>query len=154
MKKQVVTVSRLMTTTVVTVEMDDSLAAIKDIFDNTSFHHLLVVNDTRLLGVVSDRDLFKALSPHLGTAAETQRDLNSLDKKVHQIMTRGAITLPPDATVYDAIEIFDQHKISCIPIVDTEKRVLGILSWRDILRALEKKHKRKSIKETVKKKES
>ncbi|MGS2717893.1 CBS domain-containing protein [Eionea flava] len=142
MSKQGITVDRLMTSTVVTVEMDDSLSVVKDIFDNTSFHHLLVVNDKRLLGVVSDRDLLKALSPHLGTAAETLRDLRSLDIKVHQVMTREAIILPPQASIYDAVEVFNREKISCIPIVDSKKHVVGILTWRDILRALEKKHKR------------
>lgn len=142
MSKQGGTVNRLMTSTVVTVEMDDSLSVVKDIFDNTSFHHLLVVNDKRLLGVVSDRDLLKALSPHLGTAAETLRDLKSLDAKVHQIMAREVITLSPQASVYDAVKVFNREKISCIPIVDEKRHVVGILTWRDILRALEKKHRR------------
>lgn len=142
MSKQELRVSHLMTPTVVTVEMDDPLSLVKDIFDNTSFHHLLVVNEHRLLGVVSDRDLLKALSPYLGTAAETRRDLVSLDKKVHQIMTREAVTLQPKAHVYDAVEVFNTHKISCIPIVDSSDHVKGILTWRDILRALGKKYSR------------
>ncbi len=49
-------------------------------------------------------------------------------------MTRKPITLKSDARIYDALEIFDQHKISCIPIVDTDNRPVGIISWRDILR--------------------
>ena len=126
----------IMSKTVVTVEMDDSLAVIKEIFDNTGFHHLLVVESDKLLGVISDRDLLKALSPNIGTLSETVRDLASLNKRAHQIMTRKAVTLGPDAAIVDAIEIFNTHNISCIPVVDEQNKPVGIISWRDILKTL------------------
>ncbi len=122
---------------VVTVEMDDPLRVVKEIFDNTKFHHLLVVENGVLCGVVSDRDLLKALNPNVGTIRETAQDAAVLNKKVHQIMTRKLITLGLDASFYDALEIFDQHRVSCIPIVDANReKALGIISWRDILRAI------------------
>ena len=129
-------VRRIMSTSVVTVAMDDPLARIKDIFDRHGFHHVLVVEDGRLVGVVSDRDLLKALSPHLGKASETARDLASLGKRAHQIMSRNLVTLPADADVHDAIQTFNRSRVSCIPIVDAENRPVGIVSWRDILRAI------------------
>ncbi len=123
-----------MTARVVTVEMDDRLAIVKDIFDSTQFHHVLVLDEKGVLaGIVSDRDLLKALSPYLGSAAETPRDLATLNKRVHQIMSRRLVTLGPDATVDDAIGQLLAHRISCIPIVDRGYRPLGIVSWRDLL---------------------
>ncbi len=50
----------IMSVRVVCVEFDDTLATVKHIFDNLKFHHLLVVEDGKLYGIVSDRDLFKA----------------------------------------------------------------------------------------------
>ncbi len=44
--------SSIMTTTVMTVGLDDTLMTIKQIFDNVKFHHLLVVDQKRLFGVV------------------------------------------------------------------------------------------------------
>ncbi len=126
-----------MSKSVVIVEMDDSLKMVKEIFDNTRFHHLLVVESGKLFGVISDRDLLKALSPNIGTAAETTGEAATLNKRVHQIMTRKPVTLAPNAGIYDAIEIFNSYKISCIPVVDDERKPIGIISWRDILRALE-----------------
>lgn len=128
-------VETIMSKTVVTVEMDDSLKIIKNIFDNTFFHHLLVVESSTLFGVISDRDLLKALSPNIGTILETPRDTAALNKRAHQIMTRKPITLLPDADIYQAIEIFNKQIISCIPVVDNTDKPVGILSWRDILRA-------------------
>ncbi len=132
-------VEKMMNKSIVTVEMDDSLKVVKEIFDNVSFHHLLVVESGKLFGVISDRDLLKALSPNIGTASETTSDLATLNKRAHQILTRKPITLSPKSGVYDAIEIFNDHNISCIPVVDEEYKPVGLISWRDILKAIEAK---------------
>jgi acetoin utilization protein AcuB len=127
--------NKIMKTRLATVEMDDKLRVVKDIFDSMGFHHLLVVGDDKTLrGVVSDRDLLRALSPYVGTAAETTRDTASLNKRVHQIMSRQPITLKADGTVEDAVALLLDHRISCVPIVDDRFRPVGIVSWRDILR--------------------
>lgn len=130
-------VSKIMTARVVTVEMDDRLDVVKQIFDTLNFHHLLVVDDRKkLTGIVSDRDLLKALSPQLGSAAETARDTATLSKRVHQIMSRKLVTLHPGAEVADAVRLFLEQRISCIPIVNDEFKPVGILSWRDVMKLL------------------
>jgi len=129
-------VSELMSSKVVAVEMDDKLQVVKEIFDNVKFRHLLVVEDGKLRGVLSDRDLLRAISPNVGTSRETIKDAATLNKRVHQIMTRSPITLPPEAILRDAINVFASHRISCIPIVSPTGQPVGVLSWRDILGAL------------------
>ena len=130
-------VSDIMTARIVTVEMDDRLEKVKEIFDSLHFHHLLVVDEhKKLSGVVSDRDLLRALSPYVGSVAETARDAATLNKRVHQIMTRQPITLHPGAAIADAVKLLLAHRISCIPIVDDEFKPVGILSWRDLLKSL------------------
>jgi acetoin utilization protein AcuB len=130
-------VGSIMTTRVVSVEMDDRLDVVKKIFDTLKFHHLLVVDDHRILkGVVSDRDLLKALSPYVGSAAENARDIATLNRRVHQIMSRNLITLQPRASIPEAVKLFLEHRISCIPIIDEALRPVGILSWRDVLKTL------------------
>ncbi|HBR95804.1 MAG TPA: CBS domain-containing protein [Gammaproteobacteria bacterium] len=126
----------IMTPAVVTIGMDDPLRVASDIFKRTRFHHLLVVESNTLYGVLSDRDLLKAMSPNIGTAAETARDIATLNKRVHQVMSRKPITLEPNATIADAVAIFQTHAVSCIPIVDEERHPVGILSWRDLLGAM------------------
>ena len=117
--------------------MDDRLDVVKKIFDTLKFHHLLVVDDRRILkGVVSDRDLLKALSPYVGSAAENARDIATLNKRVHQIMSRNLITLQPRAPISQAVQLFLDHRISCIPIADETLKPVGILSWRDVLKTL------------------
>src|SRR3981081_2500800 len=97
------TLGEIMTARIVTVEMDDRLEVVKDIFDTMRFHHLLVVDEhKKLSGVLSDRDLLRALSPYVGSATETARDLATLNKRVHQIMTRQPITLRQESGVAEA----------------------------------------------------
>jgi acetoin utilization protein AcuB len=130
-------VGSLMTTRLVSVEMDDRLDVVKKIFDTLKFHHLLVIDDRgKLKGVVSDRDLLKALSPYVGSATENARDIATLNKRVHQIMSRNLITLHPRASVPEAVTLFLEQRISCIPIIDEALKPVGILSWRDILKTL------------------
>ena len=129
-------VEEIMSKSLITVKMDDKLKAVKVIFDNANIHHLLVVESGKLHGVITDRDLLKALSPNIGTSSETYRDTITLNKKVHQIMTSKTITLAPDAEVFDAIHIFNEYDVSCIPVVDDKDIPVGIISWRDIIRAI------------------
>ena len=112
------------------------LGVAKEIFGNVRFHHLLVVENNKLFGVLSDRDLLKALSPNLETAAENREDRATLNKRVHQVMSRKPITLNEKASVYDAIHLFNTEIITCIPIVNDDNRPVGIISWRDIIKML------------------
>ena len=63
---------------------------------------------------------------------------------MHQILTRQPIALLPNAEIYDAIEILNAHNISCVPIVDKENKPVGIISWRDILKAIEAGRKKRN----------
>src|ERR1700679_1612628 len=132
-----VSLADVMTAPLVTVEIDDPLEVVKQIFDSVKFHHLLVVDaGKKLCGVISDRDLLRALSPYIGTASENARDTATLKKRVHQIMTRQPVTLAPEATVADAVRVFLEHRVSCIPVVGPGFKAVGIVSWRDVLKSL------------------
>jgi acetoin utilization protein AcuB len=120
----------------ITIGFDDTLTTVKEIFDAVKFRHLLVVEEGKLHGVVSDRDLLRTMSPFIGSTVETSRDIATLNKRVHQIMTRKPITLSPEADIADAVQLFLTNQISSVPIVNEEFRPVGIVSWRDILRTL------------------
>jgi acetoin utilization protein AcuB len=81
--------------------------------------------------------LLKALSPYVGSPSENLRDAATLNKRVHQIMSRKPITLPPEAAIADAVKLLLAHRISCLPIVNPEFKPIGIVSWRDLLRSFD-----------------
>ncbi len=129
-------VKDIMTRQVVTVGLDDTLGRVKEIFDKRRFHHVLVLEEGKLVAVVSDRDLLRAISPNIGSCKETYEDAATLNKRVHQIATRKLITLLHTASLQDAADIFNKNRISCIPVVDNFGDIVGILSLRDLLRAI------------------
>ena len=125
-----------MTTHVVTVDMDVTLKDIREIFEHASFHHILVTENKKLVGIISDRDLLKTISPYANTPSERTRDAATLKKRAHQIMTRRPITIAVDGSILEAIRLFVEQKISCLPVLNHDGSVAGILTWRDILKAI------------------
>ncbi|GGB70767.1 hypothetical protein GCM10011607_34090 [Shewanella inventionis] len=67
-------IANIMSKRVVSVHMDDSLQSLRELFSATGFHHLLVVHDNVLTGIISDRDFLKAISPFIDTVGERVRD--------------------------------------------------------------------------------
>ncbi|WP_188697194.1 CBS domain-containing protein [Bowmanella pacifica] len=132
-------VSKIMSAPVVTVKMDDNLYRVHEIFQKHKFHHVLVVDGKTLLGVISDRDLLKAVSARIGSSSADARDLASFQKKVYQIMSRNLITINQDDTVLQAVRLFNRHPISCLPVVDENAQWVGIVSWRDIFKQIEQR---------------
>ena len=123
----------IMTTRVATVSMDDRLSVIKDIFEQAHFRHLLVLEEGELVGVISDRDLFRAISPYLDSEAEMSRDTETLNKRAHQIMSRQLITIASHLTVRDGVKLMLEKGVSCLPVLENGALV-GIISWKDFLK--------------------
>ena len=127
-------IKEIMTTRVATVSMDDRLGVIKEIFEQANFRHLLVVEEEELVGILSDKDLFRALSPYLESPGENQRDRDTLSRRVHQVMTREVITISADASLELAANLMLDRGISCLPVLEDGK-LQGIITWRDLLKA-------------------
>ncbi len=128
-------IGRIMTLRVVTIEMDDSLEVVRDIFKKVRFHHLLVVDNNRLVGIISDRDMLKAVSPFVGTISETTRDRATLNKRVHQIMSHDPVTVRASCPLQEAIQLMLAQGISCLPVTTSDGEILGLLTWKEVFRA-------------------
>ncbi|MFK7883494.1 MAG: CBS domain-containing protein [Phycisphaerales bacterium] len=129
------TIADIMTQPTVTIDMDTSMGEVQAIFEQHCFHHLIVVGDEgRCVGVISDRDLFKTVSPFIGKMAERSSDINSLKRKAHQVMSRSLITVRSNTLLRSAARVMLDRNISCVPVVDEDMRCLGIVTIRDIVR--------------------
>ncbi|MDA7745852.1 CBS domain-containing protein [Psychromonas sp.] len=128
-------VEEIMTKRVVTIHMDDRLFTIKNILSAATFHHLLVVEDNILRGIISERDLLRVLSPYLGTEAESNRDIETAQRRAHQIMTHSPITISPNTSIKEALRIMLSHDIGCLPVLDLEE-IVGVFTIHDGVRAL------------------
>jgi acetoin utilization protein AcuB len=128
-----VLVSVIMTSEVITVGLDDSLETIRTIFENSRFHHLLVQEKGKLIGVISDRDLLKRLCPWLGKLSEKPHGKNTLEVKAHSVLSRDPITVFKDDSVKYASRLMLDHNISCLPVVSKAGGIEGIVTWKGIL---------------------
>ncbi len=128
------TVEQIMTRDLVTVTMDTPLGIVQNAFDRHRFHHVVVVEDTKAVGVISDRDLLRTISPFVGKLAERKVDYLTMQKKAHQIMTRAIIACSPDDSVSDAACMMFKHNISCLPVLDENESCVGIVTLNDVLR--------------------
>lgn len=127
-------VGSIMTRHVITIAMDDTLRTVRSLFDLHRFHHLVVVDRGRAVGVVSDRDLLRHLSPFLGQGSERTLDLSTLDRKVHQAMSRRLISVKEHTRVEEAGQLMLQHTISCLPVLDEAGGCVGIVTSHDVMR--------------------
>ncbi len=122
---------------IVAVDMDDTLKVIDAIFGNVRLHHLLVTENKKLASAISDGDLLiKALSPYASNPAELPGDAATFRKKAHQIMSRNPITIDSDTHILEAADSLIDNQISYLPILDKNRHIAGILTWRDILKTI------------------
>lgn len=138
-------IENLMNKKLVTLSMDSTLSEAKEVFEKQKIHHLLITDDDGLLaGVMTDRDLYKNLSPTIGTSQETHRDTALMQRKLHQIMARNLTTAQAKLPLNEAVLLFYDNNISCLPVIDEQNKAIGIITWRDILKVLALQYRKKT----------
>jgi acetoin utilization protein AcuB len=132
-KKEVVMYVRdFMRTEVVTLDVSDHLDVADGIMRLGRIRHLPVVEGERVVGIVSERDLFRAAVSSL-----LQLDFAAEREWLAKIPVRGVMntrvfTIPPSASLRSAVKIMAEKKIGCLPVVD-EGHLVGLISESDCL---------------------
>jgi acetoin utilization protein AcuB len=132
-----VTVKEWMTQPVTTIGADAPVRQAAELMKTRQIRHLPVVeNDGRLIGIVTDGDLRQMIfdpmiHERLGDVVEALGGLT-----VRDIMTWAVITVRPDSGIRQAARLMREQKVGALPVVEAG-RVVGMLTERDLLRALE-----------------
>jgi len=127
------TVEELMSVKVATLGQGDTLDIADGIMCMGRIRHLPVLDAGSVVGVVSQRDLFRAA---LGAALafgirRPQELMRSLE--IRDVMSTPAVTVEPGALVQEAARTMAEKKIGCLPVV-AGGRLVGILTENDVLR--------------------
>jgi CBS domain-containing protein len=126
-------VKELMTADVVTIGRNDELSVADDIMKMKRVRHLPVLEEGRLVGVLSQRDLFlAALSTAMGFGQKASQEFLKT-VPVKEVMTGELITVAPSDDVTAAAHLMIDHKIGCLPVVDDGKLV-GLLTESDFVK--------------------
>ncbi len=125
----------IMTKEVISANHDMTLKRASEIFIEYGFHHIPVVDDhDHVIGIVSDRDVCKHVSPYLGTEHERALDRQTLKLLISDVMTTEPITITEESRLDTASILLLEHNFSCLPVIDIEHDTLmGIVTWKDLL---------------------
>ena len=127
----------IMTRKVQVTTEDATLASLRTLFTDSKFQHVPVVNSMQQpIGIVSVKDYFKAVSSLIDTASQSTIELYMQKRKVAQVMSSPVFSVPADTGILQAASILVERNISCLLVVDAQKRLIGIVSWKDIMRRI------------------
>jgi Mg/Co/Ni transporter MgtE len=132
-------ISKIMTRKPATVAPADHLETVQEIFEKFGFHHVPVVEDGHLVGIVSYTDYLRVIQEVYGNTQEQKRNEHLLKAiQVKEVMTDHPVCLAPTDTVEDALRIFKTNHFHAIPVIEKNQKLVGILSTFDLIKVLER----------------
>ena len=120
-------VGELMTRELITLKETQNLALADELLRLNRIRHLPVVRQSKLVGLITHRDLLKATG--LKCPDPVKQPL-----WVSDIMTREVLTVGPDTPLRQAVTMMLSNKFGCLPVVGEEGSLLGILTEADLVR--------------------
>lgn len=131
------TIAGIMTKKVLTITEDASVAALRPYFVEAKIQHVPVIDVThRLIGIVSVKDYYRTLSGVADAASDKTTELFMQSRKVKHIMSTPVVSVKQDHGILAAAALLLEKNISCLPVIDDQQRLIGIVSWKDILRLI------------------
>ena len=128
-----------MATSPVTVTPETTVGAASDLLEKYGIRHLPVVDqETKLVGMVTDRDVRSAFPSTLADSEEVQGNgkLDRVQKTpVSDIMSTKTVVLRTVSTLDDAMLFFEKRTVGALPVLDEMSKVVGILSFNDMMKA-------------------
>jgi acetoin utilization protein AcuB len=127
-------VRELMTGGLVCVTPETPVVEARQTMITQRIRHLLVTEDRRLLGIVTDRDIRLNLPSQATSLSVWEMNYLLARLTVGEVMTKSVIIIGPDREARDAARLMIEHKIGALPVVDDD-HLIGIVTETDILRA-------------------
>ncbi|MDN4012643.1 CBS domain-containing protein [Chryseobacterium gambrini] len=141
--KQRIPVSQIMTKDLITLNVSNTLYDAEKLFKNHKIRHIPVVEDKKLLGVLSYSDLLKISYADVEEAEDVEADGVSAVVydifSISQVMTKSPMIVEPNTTIKEVVEILSEQSFHSIPVVENGE-LKGIVTTTDILKYLLKQY--------------
>lgn len=129
-------VSTIMTSQLITIGPDDPVKLAKENFDVNLIHHLPVLENEELVGILSTSDLLHFLRYLDKDSQEPYlNDLRLKNYKVGEIMQKEIVTVDVDDSIRAVLEVFQQNLFRALPVM-RNGALAGIVSTHDIINGL------------------
>jgi CBS domain-containing protein len=126
----------VMTEDPTTLSVEDSVSDALTTLRELDVRHVPVLQGSRLIGMLSDRDLTAWTLPPLSSFEHPDEARERLSAKLGEVMSADVVTVGPDDELADVVDILIDNRVGAVPVVDEETdELVGILSYVDILRA-------------------
>lgn len=129
----------VMTSPAIVVSPDMTVPAVVAIMKQHRIRHLPVVENGRLVGIISRGDLREASAAAAINADSYELNFMLSRVQVGRLMTRKVHTVTADALIVHAVELMNEYKIAALPVVDVDCSVIGIVTESDLLKLLARK---------------
>lgn len=128
----------IMTTKVIYVREYEPFYRVAENLLSSSIRHLPVINEKgEVTGLLTQRDLYKIVSPHRNEEGDWFYNLETLDDIIlKHVMIKNPYTLHPEDTIGQAVRVMVDLKYGCVPIVDSQNILCGIVTQYDILKTI------------------
>ncbi len=120
----------------VTLKPDDSLDLANDVISLGRIRHIPVVQDGRLVGMITERDLIGAAASKIFGLKQASKSALLKTVMIKDVMKKRVITVAPDTPIKDAVHLMADKKIGCVPVV-SDGALVGLVTTTDILRYVE-----------------
>ena len=127
-------VGELMSSELVTLAEDDTLAHAQRCMARGRIRHLPVVREGRLIGLITHRDLLTVSFSSFADVDHHEQRRVFVTVPVAELMHRDVLTVPADTPVAEAARILLANSFGCLPVVDETGVLLGILTESDFVR--------------------
>jgi acetoin utilization protein AcuB len=101
-----------------------------------SLRHLPVVDHGKLVGIISQTDVFKACPSEVSTLSVWELNYLWDQLTVVQVMKAPVLTIYPDAKISEAARRMLDYKISSLPVTEPDGTLIGIITSSDLYRVL------------------
>ncbi len=129
-------VGRIMHTELITVSPSASLEDANILIKKKKIDHLLVVNNEgKLVGILSDRDVKQYWASPATTLSNHELNYLLQQVLVEMVMIKAVITISPNTTIERAALLMQEHDINALPVMEDENLV-GIITSTDVMGVL------------------
>ncbi len=126
-------VSEFMTTKVISISSNESIARAAMLISTYRVRRLPVIDNGELVGIIGEKAVSEALP--LSTSVLAPREMaSSLSKMtVRTLMNREVVTVTPDTTAETALAIAQDNKVGALVVVDDKGEVVGMVTTNDFI---------------------